>query len=74
VKFKWDESKNKANIRKHGLDFAAAWEIFGLPMLTEIDTREVIEQRLVGIGFLRQHIVIVIFVELYFESSLYERH
>jgi uncharacterized protein len=63
VRVRWDERKNQANIRKHGLDFAAAWEIFELPMLTEIDTRELIEQRLVGIGFLRQHIVIVIFVE-----------
>ena len=32
-------------------------------MLTEIDASEVFEQRLAGIGFLRQHIVVVIFVE-----------
>ena len=32
-------------------------------MLTEIDVREVFEQRLAGIGFLRHHIVVVIFVE-----------
>jgi uncharacterized DUF497 family protein len=63
VTFQWDERKNKENIRKHGFDFAAAWEIFELPMLTEIDAREVFEQRVSGIGFLRQHIVVVIFVE-----------
>ena len=61
--FQWDERKNKENIRKHGFDFASAWEVFELPMLTEIDANEVFEQRLAGIGFLRQHIVVVIFVE-----------
>ena len=60
--FEWDERKNRENISKHGLDLAAAWEIFQLPLLTEIDTREVFEQRLAGIGFLRQHIVVVVFV------------
>jgi len=63
VTFQWDERKNKENIRKHGFDFASAWEVFELPMLTEIDANEVFEQRLAGIGFLRQHIVVVIFVE-----------
>jgi uncharacterized DUF497 family protein len=63
VTFQWDESKNKENISKHGFDFAAAWEIFELPMLTEIDASEVFERRLAGIGFLRQHIVVVIFIE-----------
>lgn len=60
--FQWDEGKNKENIRKHGLDFADAWEIFELPTLAEVDPREVFEQRLAAIGFLRQHVVIV-FVE-----------
>ena len=32
-------------------------------MLIEVDASEVFEQRLAGIGFLRQHIVVVIFVE-----------
>jgi uncharacterized DUF497 family protein len=77
VRFEWDERENSANIPKHGFDFAAAWEIFELPMLTAIDAREVNEQRLAGIGFLRQHIVVVIFIEDEDDtigSSLYERH
>ena len=61
--FQWDERKNKENISKHGFDFAAAWEIFELPMLIDIDAREVFEQRLAGIGFLRQGIAVVIFAE-----------
>ncbi len=32
-------------------------------MLTEIDASEVSEQRLTGLGFLRQHMVVVIFIE-----------
>ena len=26
--FEWDEAKNRSNIRKHGLDFAEAEEMF----------------------------------------------
>lgn len=59
----WDERKNKENIRKHGLDFADAWEIFELPTLTEVDSKEVFEQRLAAIGFLRRHVVVIVFVE-----------
>ena len=58
-----EERKNRANIRKHGLDFGDAGEIFELPMLTAIDSSEVFEQRIAGIGFLRELIVVVIFVE-----------
>lgn len=32
-------------------------------MLTDIDASEVFEQRMAGIGFLRQHAVVIIFVE-----------
>jgi len=63
VTFQWDERKNQENIRRHGFDFADAWEIFELPMFTDIDIREAFEQRLAAIGFLRQHVVVVIFVE-----------
>jgi uncharacterized DUF497 family protein len=64
VKFEWDEAKNEDNIRKHGFDFADAAEVFDLPMLTRVDTREAYaENRFVGIGFLRQGVVVVVFVE-----------
>ncbi len=64
MKFDWDEKKNKANIRKHGFDFVDAAEVFELPMLTGVDRREdYTEDRFVGIGFLRQRVVVVVFVE-----------
>jgi len=28
MQFEWDEEKNRANIRKHKLDFVDAWKIF----------------------------------------------
>jgi uncharacterized DUF497 family protein len=40
VYFEWDEQKNKENIRKHGLDFADAPEVFLGPLLTDLDTRK----------------------------------
>jgi len=39
MRFEWDEKKNKANIKKHGLDFADAPEMFDHPMLVSLDTR-----------------------------------
>jgi len=64
VTFEWDEQKNKESIRKHGLDFADAWEIFEAPMLTAPDTREDYgEDRWVSIGFLRNSVVVITYTE-----------
>ena len=53
MNFEWDEEKNKSNIRRHGFDFADAWEIFEAPMRTALDLREDYgEDRWNGIGFL----------------------
>lgn len=62
MNFEWDDTKNKANIRKHGLDFQDAWEIFEKAFLRNIDEREEYgEVRYIGIGFLRDLIVVIIF-------------
>jgi uncharacterized DUF497 family protein len=64
VNFEWDEAKNRENIRKHGLDFADAWEIFDAPMLTNLDAREdYSEARWIGLGFLKNFIVVVTYTE-----------
>ena len=63
MKFDWDERKNEENIRKHGFDFADAWEVFESPMLVDLDARDSFEQRIAAIGFLRQRVVVVIFAE-----------
>jgi len=64
VKFEWDESKNASNIEKHGLDFADGKEMFQAPMLTKLDTRfDYNEDRYVGIGFVKNIVVVVVFTE-----------
>ena len=64
MKFEWDEEKNTENIRKHGLDFVDAWQIFDAPMLTALDTREDYgEDRFIGIGFLKNFVVVVVYTE-----------
>jgi uncharacterized DUF497 family protein len=64
MQFEWDDAKNQINIRKHGLDFADAWEIFTMPMLIAPDDREDYgEDRWIGIGLLRSNVVVVVYVE-----------
>ena len=64
MNFEWDEDKNQENIRKHGFDFADAWEIFEAPMRTALDTRKDYgEDRWNGIGLLGNRIVVVVFTE-----------
>ena len=62
MNFEWNEEKNKENIRKHGFDFADAWEIFEAPMRTALDLREdYSEERWNGLGFLGNRTVVVIY-------------
>ena len=64
MKFVWDEIKNLKNIHKHGIDFKDASEMFSLPMLTNIDTRQDYgEERWVGIGFLKGIIAVIAYTE-----------
>lgn len=39
MRFEWDESKNKVNISKHGIDFNDVPDIFRHPMLALRDDR-----------------------------------
>jgi uncharacterized protein len=64
MRLEWDERKNQANIQKHGLDFADAWEIFSLPLLVAPDDREDYgEDRWIGIGLLKALVAVVVYVE-----------
>lgn len=65
MKFEWDEAKNRANIRKHGFDFADAPELFQCPLLAHPDTREDYgEERWIAIGLLRNRVVVLAFTQL----------
>jgi len=62
--FEWNEAKNRFNIRKHGLDFADAEEMFRGVLVVEPDTREDYgEKHWIGIGTIRGRTIAVIFTE-----------
>ena len=64
MKIEWDEEKNRANIRRHRIDFADVHPVFDGPMFVTLDTRrDYGEDRQIGIGFLRDAVVVVVFVE-----------
>lgn len=64
MRFEWDEKKNTTNIRDHKLDFVDVPPVFSGPMLVELDDREEYgEDRWVGIGFLRNVAIVVVFTE-----------
>lgn len=62
--FEWDGAKNKANIRKPGIDFRDVEEMFRHPMLTLCDKRaDYGEDRWVGIGWMKALVGVVVFTE-----------
>lgn len=51
MKFEWDGAKNRANLRKHGFDFADAKEMFRGMLVVDADTRrDYGESRWTGLG------------------------
>lgn len=62
MRFEWDETKNRANIRKHGFDFADAEEMFRGPLLVRPGVKEDYgEERWIGIGFAKRRLAFVAF-------------
>lgn len=63
-RFEWDETKNKANIRKHGFDFFDAKEMFRGRLIVSPDLRrDYGENRWLGIGTIQARIVVIVFTE-----------
>jgi len=61
MRFEWDEAKNLANIRKHGVSFDTAKRIFEGPIATWIDHRKDYgEDRNISTGRLEQGVLIVV--------------
>jgi uncharacterized protein len=61
MKFIWDEIKNETNIRKHGLDFADAHEVFDGPVLEKLDDRfDYGEERWIAMGLLHGILCVVV--------------
>jgi uncharacterized protein len=58
--YEWDNVKNRTNARKHGLDFADAEQALTGPCVTFVDDRfEYGEERLVSLGLLSGHVVVI---------------
>ena len=59
--FEWDEAKNQANVKKHGIDFETAKRVFDRPALTWPDRRRnYSEDRFVSIGQVEDEALIVV--------------
>jgi hypothetical protein len=65
MEFIWDEKKNRLNIKKHGFDFADAWQVFDKDLLASLDdSQDYGEERWIGIGMLNNGtVVLIVFVE-----------
>ncbi|MFK4440152.1 uncharacterized DUF497 family protein [Caballeronia udeis] len=64
MQFEWDEVKNRSNIRKHGIDFTDAIEIFKHTILTAADGREDFgEDRWIAVGWMQLIVAVVVYVE-----------
>ena len=56
----WDAAKNRANVTKHGLDFADAEQVFSGPCVTFEDDRfDYGEKRLLTLGLLAARVVVI---------------
>jgi uncharacterized protein len=62
--FAWEDTKRRANLKKHGIDFVDAEKIFRGATLTAEDTRESYgEQRFLTLGLLDDQVVSVTHTE-----------
>lgn len=70
MKFEWDHRKNQANIKKQGVSFEEAREIFDDPLhLSLLDERfSYFEERWVSIGQSKRCKIIVV-ANLFFDDS-----
>jgi len=64
MKFEWDENKNDSNVKRHGIDFQDAKNIFdGHTLTIEDDRFDYGEQRFVTVGIMYGHVIEVVNME-----------
>ncbi len=70
MKFEWDEEKNRSNIKKHGISFVEAQEVFDDAMhISKLDQRfEYFEERWFTIGKVKSRKIVVV-AHTYFDAS-----
>ena len=68
MRFTWQEPKRRANLTKHGVDFADAERVFAGPTFTFEDGREdYSEQRWVTLGLLGEQVMVIVHTETDYE-------
>ncbi len=64
MRFTWREPKRRANLKKHGVDFVDAEQVFAGPAFTFEDNREDYgEQRWVTLGLLSKQVMVIVHTE-----------
>ncbi len=64
MRFEWDEVKNRANLRKHGIEFSAVESVFEHPLTVyRIDEAMLNERRMTAIGYSRAELLRVTYIE-----------
>jgi uncharacterized DUF497 family protein len=58
--FEWDETKNRTNIKKHGISFEEAQLLFETPHLRSIANNDYGEIREISIGEIYETLIIVV--------------
>lgn len=59
--FEWDSDKSAANLKKHGISFEEAAEIFNGPVFTRLDDRlHTDETREISFGFLGNTVILCV--------------
>ena len=66
MQFSWDEAKNRANQKKHGISFDEAEEVFRSDDYLEIFDEEhsEVEDRFIAIGFVARGLVVVVWAQV----------
>lgn len=64
MELEWNEAKRESNLAKHGLDFAAALELFADYFMERLDTRQDYgEDRWTALGMIHGVIVVLVYTE-----------
>jgi len=75
MRFSWHEPKRQTTLKKRGLDFAHAEQVFMGPTFTFEDDREDYgEQRWVSLGLLREKVVVIVHTESEDEIRVISMH
>ncbi len=60
MRFEWDTAKNRGNVRKHGLCFETAQEMFSDPHVVFIEDKHSSNERWLAVGMVDNVVVVVV--------------